>query len=209
MSYTVRRGDTLSSIASRQGLSLAALERANPQLRNVNDLSVGQTLNVPGQRDTFEPAPARQTTAAPTRATASPSGAVGLAQQYLGRYESDLQRSGVTQRGVPLDHSCANFVTSMLQRSGAIDFHANAVSQLSTDLQRQGWHRVSLADAKPGDVWICNGAHGESHTELVASNSNGHVTLIGSNNHPVRGNQQINYDTYSARLSGSYILSRG
>ncbi|MBS2030096.1 MAG: hypothetical protein JST54_19495, partial [Deltaproteobacteria bacterium] len=60
---------------------------------------------------------------------------------------------------------------------------------------------------KPGDVWICNGAHGESHTELVASQSGGHVTLIGSNNHPVSSNQQINYDSYSASISGSFILA--
>ena len=56
---------------------------------------------------------------------------------------------------------------------------------------------VPRSQAKPGDVWICNGAHGESHTELVASNKGGKVTLLGSNNHPRPSDQQINYDTYS------------
>ena len=44
--------------------------------------------------------------------------------------------------------------------------HTNLVSALNTELRNKGWHPVSLKDAKPGDVWICNGAHGESHTEI-------------------------------------------
>jgi LysM repeat protein len=208
VSYTVRSGDTLSGIAARQGLSLSTLERDNPKLRNANKLAVGQRLNL-HTADTFEPAKKAPPTSISTaaRSSASPSAAVGLAQQHLGQLESTLQRTGVTQRGVSLSHSCANFVSSMLQKSGAIDFHSNAVSDLSKKLQSDGWHPVSRANAKPGDVWISNGAHGESHTELVASNVNGNVTLIGSNNHPVRGNQQVNYDSYSARMSGTYILA--
>jgi hypothetical protein len=95
----------------------------------------------------------------------------------------------------------------MLHKNGDINFRTLGVSDLNNKLRAQGWHQVSLKDAKPGDVWICNGAHGESHTELVASNDNGKVTLIGSNNHPRPNDQQINYDTYSANLSGSFILA--
>ena len=131
---------------------------------------------------------------------------VDLAKKYLGRYESDLQAHGITQP-CPTSESCANFVTSMLSKSGAINFRTLSVADENNQLRARGWHTVSLANAKPGDVWICNGANGESHTEIVASNKNGHVTLIGSNNHPVSSNQQINYDTYSANISGSFILA--
>jgi LysM repeat protein len=58
MSYRVNPGDTLSSIASRYGVSLGALESANPQIRNPNLIDVGETINIPGQKDTFQPAPA-------------------------------------------------------------------------------------------------------------------------------------------------------
>ena len=129
-----------------------------------------------------------------------------LAKRYLGRYESDLQRSGVTLP-CPTSESCANFVSSMLSKTGATNFRTLGVDDLNNRLRARGWHEVSLRDAKPGDVWICDGAHGEQHTEIVASNNNGHVTLIGSNNHPVPGNQQINYDGSSAYISGSFILA--
>jgi LysM repeat protein len=60
MSYTVRSGDTLSGIASRYGLSLSALEKANPQVHNPNLIYVGERLNLPGSHDSFQPAPARR-----------------------------------------------------------------------------------------------------------------------------------------------------
>lgn len=45
--YTVRQGDTLSGIASLHGVSLAALEAANPQISNPNLIYVGQVIRVP------------------------------------------------------------------------------------------------------------------------------------------------------------------
>jgi LysM repeat protein len=42
--YTVRRGDTLSTISDRWGISLAILEALNPRLANPSTIVVGQTL---------------------------------------------------------------------------------------------------------------------------------------------------------------------
>jgi hypothetical protein len=131
--------------------------------------------------------------------------AASLAEQYLGWDESRLQADRVDE-SAPYGESCADFVSSMLQKSGLINWHTNLVSDLATQLPAQGWRQVSLADAKPGDVWICNGANGESHTEIVASNNNGRVTLIGSNN-VSSDMQQVSYDSYSASIPGSYILA--
>lgn len=47
--YTIASGDTLSSIARRQGTSVAALQAANPSL-NPNAMQVGKKINVTGSR---------------------------------------------------------------------------------------------------------------------------------------------------------------
>ncbi|MEY4640560.1 MAG: hypothetical protein RLZZ227_554 [Pseudomonadota bacterium] len=46
-SYTVKRGDALSEIAERYDVSLAALKFAN-ELRDSNDIRIGQVLTIPG-----------------------------------------------------------------------------------------------------------------------------------------------------------------
>lgn len=46
--YTVESGDTMSSIAVKHGVTLAALEQANPQVHNPNLIYVGQVLHIPG-----------------------------------------------------------------------------------------------------------------------------------------------------------------
>jgi spore coat assembly protein SafA len=63
--YTVRSGDTLSSIAQQHGVSASALINANPQISNPNLIYPGQSINIPGgsggtpapQPGTQEPAP--------------------------------------------------------------------------------------------------------------------------------------------------------
>ena len=45
--YTVMQGDTLTSIAAKLGITLSALEAANPSIRDVNSIVAGQVLNTP------------------------------------------------------------------------------------------------------------------------------------------------------------------
>lgn len=47
MNYTVQRGDTLSRIASRNGVTVQAIASANG-IANVNRIRVGQVLSIPG-----------------------------------------------------------------------------------------------------------------------------------------------------------------
>lgn len=45
--YIVQRGDTLSRIAARNGITVSAIMAANPTLRNPNQIRVGQRLQLP------------------------------------------------------------------------------------------------------------------------------------------------------------------
>ncbi|MBL8933278.1 MAG: LysM peptidoglycan-binding domain-containing protein, partial [Archangium sp.] len=66
---SVRRGDTMYGIAKRRGIDLARLRAANPKV-NPRTLKVGQRLQLPGSRDSFDAAPARHSGARPAAARA-------------------------------------------------------------------------------------------------------------------------------------------
>ena len=53
LTYVVQQGDTLSGIAERFGVSLQALEAANPQIPDPNRIFPGQVIHVPGPRRTY------------------------------------------------------------------------------------------------------------------------------------------------------------
>ncbi len=54
--YIVQQGDTLTAIATRFGVSLAALIAANPQITNPNLIFPGQIITIPGQSPAPGPA---------------------------------------------------------------------------------------------------------------------------------------------------------
>lgn len=198
--YTVRSGDTMSGIAARFGVSLAALERANPQIANPNRIYAGQVVHIPGAGGTKG--------TGGVQGTGGSSGVGGgkvvdIARQFLGRNASELKRSGALPMNpnVPSDVCCANFVSAVLQKAGLLDRHTDLVSGSSRTgpgaagsigriLKDRGWKVVDAAHAKPGDVCILNNGN---HVELVASNDHGNIQLIGSNNTNRDGTQRVGY----------------
>jgi LysM repeat protein len=70
--HRVRRGETLSRIASHYGLSLDAVLKAN-RLANPNRLQVGQELAIPATRSAPQPAPPPAEPEAPRAEAASES----------------------------------------------------------------------------------------------------------------------------------------
>ncbi|NUK31350.1 cell wall hydrolase [Parageobacillus sp. VR-IP] len=49
--YEVKSGDTMSEIAEEHGITLYELSRANPQIKNVNLIYVGQNIVIPGKNE--------------------------------------------------------------------------------------------------------------------------------------------------------------
>ena len=49
---TIKRGDTLSEIAKNTpGVTLGAIKKANPNIKDLNKISIGQKINMPGEED--------------------------------------------------------------------------------------------------------------------------------------------------------------
>ena len=122
MTYKIQPGDTLSKIAKRNGISLAQLLKANPQITNPDRIQVGQVVNLPDtSTETTQPLPSNlvsamtgggQTTAAAATttttaepvATAAAAGALGEAlADELGtlsaKYETGGRGPGVVSTG--------------------------------------------------------------------------------------------------------------
>ena len=202
--YTVKKGDTLWAIARQHGVSLQSLIAANPQIRNPDLIYPGQKVHLPGGAGAGKSGGAGETGGAKGAGTPTPAGnATGartaqIAESFLNRNASELKRSGELPMNpnVPSNVCCANFVSAVLEKNGLLSKgeHTDSVSTLNSTLQRKGWTSVSLADAKPGDVVIMKRG-GVSHTEIVAKNENGKVTLVGSNNRNADGSQRITYDS--------------
>ena len=95
MTYTVKAGDTLSKIAVRNGITLAQLLQANPQIKDPNKLRVGDVLNLPnaagiptGSTENTQPLPKM---AVPTNAV----GALGKAlAEALGTLSAKYETGG-------------------------------------------------------------------------------------------------------------------
>jgi spore coat assembly protein SafA len=198
-SYMVQPGDSMSGIADSLGVSLDALEAANPDVSDPNLIYPGQQLNVPGGDGSAPSAP----TSSPAPAPAPSHGnAADVARQFLGESEYQLQPSGALDmdQWVPKDVDCANFVSGCLEAAGAIDpsQRSDAVTTLAGNLRNAGWQDVSLSDAQPGDVVCFDGPDGAyQHVELFAGWNGGQPQFIGSNNVNADGTQSITYDNGS------------
>ena len=94
MTYTVKAGDTLSKIAMRNGITVAQLIQANPQVKDPNQIGVGDVLNLPngssvpvGSTDNTKPLP----TSVPNTA----GGALGKAlAEALGTLSAKYETGG-------------------------------------------------------------------------------------------------------------------
>ncbi len=138
----------------------------------------------------------------------------GIAEGVAGKSAASLEESQLVpmHRGVSTDVCCANFVSACLQKAGLLSAseHTDSAPQLKTTLQNKGWHTVSRAQAKPGDVCFIIRDGIPHHVELVAKNADGRITLVGSNNTGANhdGPQVVSNDTWSGNQGNVVFLSR-
>src|SRR5688572_28910467 len=92
MTYTVRPGDTISKIAMRNGVSVAQLLQANPQVKDPNKIKVGDVLDVPNDSTTTDNTRPLQADAVPASAAI---GGLGTAMaEALGKLSAKYETGG-------------------------------------------------------------------------------------------------------------------
>ena len=157
MTYTVRPGDTLSKIAMRNGVTVAQLMQANPQIKDPNKIKVGDVINVPRRHtqqrtlNRFQPLRFLH----PHRAPAPAIGALGKAiADELGtlsaKYETGGRGPGTVSTGVRRSGRCfLRFLSN-----GDEDGCAGAFCLLSRDFHgRQDFQNLAPGTAQFTAVW--------------------------------------------------------
>ena len=112
MTYKIKAGDTLSKVAKRNGIRLAQLLKANPQITNPDRIQVGQVVNLPDtSTETTQPLPSNVVPAIKDAATTVVAAAAGAAAGALGeaiaealgtlsaKYETGGRGPGVVSSG--------------------------------------------------------------------------------------------------------------
>lgn len=152
MTYTVKTGDTLSRIASRNGLTLTQLLQANPQITDPNKIKVGDAINLPngtGATDATQPLPSdpaiaistENTQPLPGSAATVAAGALGQAlADELGtlsaRYETGGRGPGVVSTGVGDPGGVSYGSYQMASKMGVVQrFVAQSGFQWASDFQ--------------------------------------------------------------------------
>jgi len=96
MNYVVKTGDTLSKIATRNGITLAQLLQLNPQITNPNKIKVGDAVNIPDtSTENTKPLPKPTVKPAPVSTATAAAGALGTAlADALGELSAKYETGG-------------------------------------------------------------------------------------------------------------------
>ncbi len=95
--YTVKSGDTFSGIAARHDMSTAQLAKLNPQVKNLNQISVGQRLRIKAAASSPTQAATPTPTSSPSRAGGIPNTSGMSTAQRFAVYEKYIAEHGDAQ----------------------------------------------------------------------------------------------------------------
>lgn len=92
----VQPGDTLSGIASSHGVSLSAVEAANPQIGNPNMIFAGQSVNIPSGGGSWSPS---SSSSSPSYSSSGAAHSVSSPSSVRPAYHSATVSSGGSSSG--------------------------------------------------------------------------------------------------------------
>lgn len=102
MQVRIARGDTLTALASRHGVSLQRLLAANPEIRNPDLIHAGDVLKIPGAVSaaaTATPrAAAQPPSAAPAPSGAAPGGLTAAVRRWWPMIEKAARAVGISPK---------------------------------------------------------------------------------------------------------------
>ncbi|MGA9521082.1 MAG: glycoside hydrolase family 19 protein [Myxococcaceae bacterium] len=157
--YKIRWGDTLSSLANRFGTTVKAIAQANG-IANVNRIFAGRSLslsgrsaNLPGQSDSFSPAPTAKTNM-PVINPGSTAGGVtatdlmklmpNLSAEKASKYLPHLN-AAMAEAGINTPKRQAAFLAQLAHESGQLRY----MEEIASGAAYEG--RRDLGNTQPGD----------------------------------------------------------
>ena len=175
--YLIKRGDTLSGIAARYHTSVGALARLNG-IKNVNLISTGATLRLPGHttKDTFHPARPPSHPSSPAPVSNAGGGAGGGSSRLASAARAVAQSMG----GYNSQGLCATGVSRAIANTYGIRVYGNG-NQIDNNLPRSKFKElhISLAEAlkTPGLVLTWE------HTSTRLGSIYGHTAITAGDGH--------------------------
>ncbi len=179
VAYLIQPGDTLSGIAASHGVSLAAVESANPQVSDPGVIYAGQTVKVPEGSSAGHWSPSTQSYAAsagsqsassssaPSSSTSSQTGSTSSQTSSVGSSSGSSSSSLSDVPGVPSSFAaCVAYRESTDLQNPAANGNAYGIIPASgynvtgTSLAHQKQVFAELYQQYGGSPWAADGCPG-------------------------------------------------
>lgn len=191
LNYTVKSGDTFGKIANNHGLALAELQKANPQIKDVTKLALGQQIRIPGTKQHFkvkEQKPVQnliaanktkqiQQTASKKQEMAPASSSKPSKSRYTIQKGDTLysvaQKHGLTVAELQEMNNGLSPQNLAIGQSILVKAHENYIASNSKEAPRQNLAKKKTYTVKQGDtLYSIAKSHGLSVAELQTHNKN-------------------------------------
>ncbi len=191
LNYTVKSGDTFGKIANNHGLALAELQKANPQIKDVTKLALGQQIRIPGTKQHFkvkEQKPVQnliaanktkqiQQTASKKQEMAPASSAKRSKSRYTIQKGDTLysvaQKHGLTVAELQEMNNGLSPQNLAIGQSILVKAHENYIASNSKEAPRQNLAKKKTYTVKQGaTLYSIAKSHGLSVAELQTHNKN-------------------------------------